>query len=98
MIAITRLSSAVATSALGDGQRRSIRKSLVAFSTALMFLTAIPASAMCCCGSGKAGKGAAMCGRGELGKGSMAMNHGGQKGHKMSCCCEGMAGKMSKRG
>ena len=67
-------------------------KRLVAFSTALLLLTAIPASAMSCCG-GKAGKGAAMCGRGD-----MTMDHGGRKGRKMSCCCEGMAGKMSKRG
>lgn len=73
-------------------------KCLVAFSTALMLLTAIPASAMSCCGSGKSGKGAAMCGRSDMARGGMAMNHGGQKGRKMSCCCEGMAGKMSKRG
>lgn len=66
-------------------------KTLVAFSTALMLLTAIPAAAMSCCGGGK-GKGAAMCG-----KGDMTMNHGGRKSGEMSCCCEGMAGKMSKR-
>lgn len=71
-------------------------KTLVAFSTALMLLTAIPASAMSCCGGGK-GKSAAMCGKGDMTKGAMAMNHGGRKPGKMSCCCEGMAGKMSKR-
>ena len=72
-------------------------KTLVAFSTALMLLTAIPASAMSCCGGGK-GKGAAMCGKGDMTKGAMAMNHGSRKTGKMSCCCEGMAGKMTKRG
>lgn len=66
-------------------------KKLAATSVALLLLSAAPALAMSCCGGGK-GK-APMCG-----KGSMAMSHGGTKGKKAGCCCEGMSGNMSKRG
>ena len=65
-------------------------KKLVMMTAALLLMTAAPAMAQGCCGSkGKAG----MCA-----KGSMAMNHGAMKGKKGGCCCEGMAGGMSKRG
>ena len=63
-------------------------KKLLATTAALVLLSAAPTLAMGCCGSGK-GK-AGMCA-----KGSMAMNMKGKKG---GCCCEGMAGGMSKRG
>ncbi|APX84414.1 hypothetical protein BV511_06580 [Methylorubrum extorquens] len=66
-------------------------KTLAATVTALLLLSAAPALAMSCCGGSK-GK-APMCG-----KGGMAMNHAGMKGKKGGCCCEGMAGGMSKRG
>lgn len=62
-------------------------RTIVAASTALLLLSAAPALAMSCCGSGK-GK-AAMCG-----KGGKAMNMKGKKG---GCCCEGMKANMSKR-
>lgn len=70
-------------------------KTLIAASTVLMLLSAVPAMAMSCCGSGK-GKGAMMCG-----KCGMAMNHAGMRsmrGKKGGCCCDGMAGNMSRRG
>ena len=62
-------------------------KRLVLASAALLALSLTPAMAMSCCGGGK-GK-AGMCA-----KGGMAMN---MKGGKKGCCCEGMAGGMSKR-
>lgn len=67
-------------------------KTLVITTATLMLLSAAPAMAMSCCGGGK-GKGAMMCG-----KGGMAMNHASMKGKKGGCCCEGMAGNMTKRG
>lgn len=66
-------------------------KTIILTATTLMLLAASPAMAMSCCGGGK-GK-AMMCG-----KGGMAMNHAGMKGKKGGCCCEGMAGNMSRRG
>jgi hypothetical protein len=65
-------------------------KKLAVTTAALLMLSAAPALAMSCCGSGK-GKGAMMCG-----KGGMAMNHA-TKGRKAACCCEGMGGNMSRR-
>ncbi len=66
-------------------------KMIAAATAALLLVSAAPALAMSCCGSGK-GK-APMCG-----KGGMAMKHGAMKGKKGSCCCEGMSGSnMSKR-
>lgn len=65
-------------------------KRLVLAST-LMLLSAAPALAMSCCGSGKGAK-AMMCG-----KGAMAMNHTGMKAKKSGCCCDGMAGNTSRR-
>lgn len=66
-------------------------KSLVLASAALILLSAAPALAMSCCGGGGKGK-PAMCG-----KGTMAMQ-GATKRGKKACCCEGMAGNMSRRG
>ena len=66
-------------------------KTLIAVSTFLMLLSAAPAFAMSCCGSGK-GKGAMMCG-----KGSMAMNHAAMRGKKSGCCCEGMTMNMTRK-
>lgn len=64
-------------------------KTFAVTTATLLMLAATPALAMSCCGGkGKAG----MCA-----KGSMAMNHGTMKGKKGGCCCEGMAGGMSKR-
>jgi hypothetical protein len=65
-------------------------KKLATAIVTLLILTAAPAFAMSCCGGSK-GK-AAMCG-----KSGMAMNHAGMKAKK-GCCCEGMAGGISKRG
>lgn len=65
-------------------------KTLALTAATLLMLGAAPALAMSCCGGSK-GKGAMMCG-----KGAMAMNHG-SKGKKGGCCCEGMAGNMSRR-
>jgi hypothetical protein len=69
-------------------------KTLITPSTVLMLPSAAPAMAMSCCGSGKA-KGAMMCG-----KSATVMNHAGMvgtRGKKGGCCCEGMAGNMSRR-
>lgn len=65
-------------------------KKLIVTTTAMLLLSAAPALAMSCCGSAK-GK-APMCA-----KGGMAMNHGNMRSKKSGCCCDGMAGNMSKR-
>lgn len=64
-------------------------KKLIATTATLLLLGAAPALAMSCCGGGK-GKGS-MCAKGS----TAAMNMKGKTG---SCCCEGMAGRMSRRG
>ncbi len=58
--------------------------------SAMTLLSAASAMAMSCYG-GK-GKGTMMCS-----KGGSAMNHAGMKGKEGGCCCEGMAGNMSRR-
>jgi hypothetical protein len=74
-----------------------IVKTLVAGAAALLLLGAAPALAMSCCGGAK-GK-AGLCAKGDM-KGSMksgmSMSRADSKGGK-GCCCEGMAGKMSRR-
>ena len=67
-------------------------KSLVLASAAVILLSAAPALAMSCCGGSGKGK-AAMCG-----KGGMAMHGAMKQRGKKACCCDGMAGNMSKRG
>lgn len=61
---------------------------------ALLAFGVAPALATSCCGGGKGKTG--MCARDGM-KAGMAMNHGSMK-KKGGCCCEGMAGNMSKRG
>jgi hypothetical protein len=65
-------------------------KKLILTTAALVMLGSAPAMAMSCCGGAK-GK-APMCG-----KGAMAMGHDGMKAKKGGCCCEGMAGGMSRK-
>ncbi|GAB6843153.1 Spy/CpxP family protein refolding chaperone [Methylorubrum rhodinum] len=77
-------------------------KTRVAAAAALVLLGCAPALAMRCCGGpGKA----AMCAKDGMGKdgigkggmkGGMAMSRA-DKGGK-GCCCEGMSGRMSRRG
>ncbi|WP_082494372.1 hypothetical protein [Methylobacterium sp. Leaf108] len=75
---------------------------LAASTAVLLLLAAAPASAMSCCGA-KGGKAGAMCGRGDMAMKDGGMKHGGMKhgsvkGTKAACCCEGMGGRMSRRG
>lgn len=66
-------------------------RTLALATACLVMLGAGPALAMSCCG-GNRGK-APMCG-----KAGMAMSHGTMKGKKAhACCCQGMAGPMSRR-
>ena len=70
-----------------------MKRTIITAATVLAFSVA-PALAAGCCGSGKSK--ASMCARNGM-KGGMAMNHGSMK-KKGACCCDGMAGNMSKRG
>jgi hypothetical protein len=65
-------------------------KKLILTTAALVMLGSAPAIAMGCCGG--ALPLAPMCG-----KGAMAMGHDGMKAKKGGCCCEGMAGGMSRK-
>lgn len=74
-------------------KRKGFHMTKIIIAATLLALSAAPALAMGCCGSPAKGK-PGMCAKGGM-KGRMAMNHGTMK--KGGCCCEGMAGNMSKR-
>ena len=69
-----------------------MKRTIITAATLLAFSVAPALAAGCCGGKGKA----SMCARDGM-KGGMAMNHGSMK-KKSGCCCDSMAGNMSKRG